>query len=123
CGGTSVPGRPASVLECGSALPLSIRPQRYANFLTWICILASGTLLFPASTRSQPLTFNTLAGYAGHGTSDGIGATARFNNPWGVAADSSGNVYVADTANHTIRKITPGGISSTLAGLTGASWS
>jgi len=47
---------------------------------------------------------------------DGIGAEARFCNPKGVALDSSGNVYVADTSNHRIRKITPTGSVTTIAG-------
>jgi DNA-binding beta-propeller fold protein YncE len=63
---------------------------------------------------------STLAGSAGQiGSTDGQGAAARFKNPYGVAVDSSGNVYVADTSNHIIRKITPGGLVSTFAGSTG----
>jgi sugar lactone lactonase YvrE len=59
----------------------------------------------------------TLAGAAGmSGSQDGAGATARFNFPIDVAVDGSGNVYVADQGNQTIRKITPGGVVSTLAG-------
>ena len=50
------------------------------------------------------------------GTNDGPGTYARFNNPLGVAVDGTGNAYVADTYNHTIRKITPGGVVTTLAG-------
>jgi len=64
----------------------------------------------------------TLAGLAGsYGTNDGTSSTARFFYPDGVAVDSDGNVYVADTNNHTIRKITPAGVVSTLAGLAGVS--
>jgi len=48
---------------------------------------------------------------------------ARFNQPLGIARDSSGNLYVADSANHTIRKITPAGSVTTLAGTAGASGS
>ena len=63
---------------------------------------------------------STLAGSAGnYGTNDGPGSSARFYGPRAVAVDSSGNLYVADTANHTIRKITSGGVVSTLAGLAG----
>jgi streptogramin lyase len=63
----------------------------------------------------------TLAGTAGPtGSADGTGAAARFNSPRGVAVDGSGNVYVADTSNYTIRKVTPAGVVTTLAGTTGS---
>jgi alpha-tubulin suppressor-like RCC1 family protein/sugar lactone lactonase YvrE len=58
----------------------------------------------------------TLAGSGSPGSTDGIGAAAKFNNPCGVAVDATGNVYVADTDNHKIRKITPAGVVTTLAG-------
>ena len=59
----------------------------------------------------------TLAGLAGSdGSADGMGSEARFESPWGVAVDSTGNVYVADTWNSTIRKVTPSGMVTTLAG-------
>ena len=67
---------------------------------------------------------STLAGLAMRaGAADGQGTSARFNNPMGVAVDAAGNVYVADRGNHAIRKITPSGAVSTLAGSLGVSGS
>ncbi len=58
----------------------------------------------------------TFAGAGVRGSADGNGASARFNYPTGVAVDASGNVYVAEVGNHRIRKITSGGMVTTLAG-------
>ena len=68
---------------------------------------------------------STLAGAAGQiGSADGAGTLARFNlarfqSVSGLATDAASNVIVGDTYNHTIRKITPDGVVSTLAGSAG----
>jgi len=63
---------------------------------------------------------STLAGSARHpGKDDGKGSSARFRNPWSVAVDGAGNVIVADMSNDTVRRITPEGVVSTVAGQAG----
>ncbi|MFZ6655710.1 NHL repeat-containing protein [Undibacterium sp. TJN19] len=58
---------------------------------------------------------STVAG-SSEGFADGQGTLAAFNSPSGMAIDSAGNLLVADTGNHAIRKISPAGLVSTLAG-------
>jgi hypothetical protein len=59
----------------------------------------------------------TVAGTAGlMGSSDGIGQDVRFHSPAGIAVDAMGNLYVVDSPNNTIRKMTPTGVVSTIAG-------
>jgi DNA-binding beta-propeller fold protein YncE len=90
----------------------------------------SGSILLASRVLAQSYTFTTFAGPpGGGGADDGVGSAARFSGavqletdtsfggPTGVAADRAGNIYVADTVNHTIRKITPAGVVTTLAGL------
>jgi DNA-binding beta-propeller fold protein YncE len=59
---------------------------------------------------------STLAGTGEEGFRDGEGTIAQFNEPNGLAVDGGGNVIVVDVGNDRIRKITPQGQVSTLAG-------
>lgn len=90
------------------------------------CVVTNseGTLTAPsvALIVAEPLSVTTFAGLAGNaGSADGTGAAARFNGPSDLAVDASGNLYVTDTNNHTVRKITADGVVTTLAGAAGTS--
>ena len=93
------------------------QPQRIASDGTHLFVADSGNSTIRQITIATGAV-TTLAGTPGSaGASDGIGSAARFDSPTGVATDGA-NVYVADTRNHTIRKIVIAtGAVSTLAGL------
>ncbi len=81
----------------------------------WLC----GLLLlaaFGAGAQPQPLAVSTVAGAANFGSADGIAPAAKFLFTAGVAVDNAGNVYVADTLNDIIRKVSASGVVTTLAG-------
>ena len=98
---------------------------RFARFSapTAVAVDPSGNLLVADGNAIRRVTpsgdVTTLAGSALAGSVDGIGAAARFNTPNGIALDEQGSLYVADTGNHTIRKVTPAGVVTTVAGTPG----
>src|SRR5947207_15308886 len=77
-----------------------------------------GSITALAQSTYEPYFFTTLAGKP-PGSENGVGGTARFDGPFGIAVDSAGNIYVADSNNNTIRKVTSAGVVTTLAGLPG----
>jgi sugar lactone lactonase YvrE len=79
----------------------------------------SVTASFTAISSLVAYRFITLAGSTNAGNQDGAGGSAQFNFETGVASDKAGNVYVADTYNSTIRKISPAGVVTTVAGSAG----
>ncbi len=102
-------------------------PAARFNFPSGVAVDGSGNVYVADSgnhviRKVTPAGFvSTLAGLADdRGSADGTGSAARFDRPWGVAVHSSGNVYVTDSRNSTIRKITPSGVVTTLAGLAGS---
>ncbi|MFO0573412.1 MAG: NHL repeat-containing protein [Polyangia bacterium] len=109
-----------STLQDGTGAPLSVyRPAG----LTWdgagSLYAVTGPTVARIVVESGAMT--TLAGtMTMTGSSDGIGAAARFRNPQGVTWDGAGNLYVADTDNQTIRQIVIAtGAVTTLAGTAG----
>ena len=81
----------------------------------------------PIDRASRAKLVGVVSTFAGQvtvkGSDDGDRHAARFSSPNDIATDQAGNLYIADTGNHTIRKITPQGVVSTLAGLAGVSGS
>jgi len=85
--------------------------------------LAPGGGVFVADTGSHVIrrlegdTSFRVAGAEGvSGYVDGFSTTARFDQPSGIDIDSAGNLYVADAGNNRVRKITPAGLVTTIAG-------
>ena len=114
--GILTPGR--FPMTSGNAFP--VWPTDTTTFTLTVTNPASGAVTTQTATVTVIGGIRVFAGKESTpGNSDGTGSGARFNQPQGIARDGSGNLYVADTHNYTIRKVTPEGVVSTLAGTPG----
>ncbi|HZQ47448.1 MAG TPA: hypothetical protein VFC07_10580, partial [Verrucomicrobiae bacterium] len=82
-------------------------------------ILFLGVCFLPLAATAQQVATTLAGAVLTTGSADGPANHALFNDPTGLAIDASGNVYVADNANHTLRKLSPSGMVATLAGRVG----
>jgi sugar lactone lactonase YvrE len=78
--------------------------------------LAALLVLLTGDALAQPLVFTHFAGSTSGGHVDGTGSAARFSSASGIAVDGAGNIYLADGANNAVRKVSPTGAVTTLAG-------
>ena len=109
--------------------------NQLAEFESPMCVAVDGTdkvyVTDFGNNAIRQITLNgtdwlttTIAGNTNAGSSDGSGMVARFLTPNGIAVDASGNLYVADQGNHTIRKVSPSGTDwmvRTIGGMAGLS--
>jgi NHL repeat len=117
--GKITPAGVASNFSCGSrCYPDAVTADNLGNVYvatigTIHRIAPDGSVVNLAGDATAPLDV--------YGSTDGTGAAARFNNPLAIAADNKGNLFVADTGNHTVRKVTSAGVVTTIAGKPGVS--
>lgn len=91
------------------------------HFSRLLPAIATALLAGAAPAAAQTYAWTHFAGTnGGPDALDGTGTEARFSAPNAAAYDPAGNLYVADTRNHVIRRVTPSGVVTTLAGLAGA---
>jgi sugar lactone lactonase YvrE len=81
-----------------------------------LSFLLLAALILSSCANSHSPQVTTFAGNGVMGSDDGIGTSSSFANLMAIAADTAGNIYVADSHNNIVRKITPAGIVTTFAG-------
>jgi sugar lactone lactonase YvrE len=122
---------PAAGVTTLSELPIGLAPAAQLSSPAGVVLDGAGVAYLVDSFRNTIRriatdgTVTTIAGQSSvtGGSTDGTGAAAAFNRPRGIAVGADGTLYVTDTLNHTIRRITAAGAVTTLAGTAGSSGS
>ncbi|MDQ3280948.1 MAG: IPT/TIG domain-containing protein [Acidobacteriota bacterium] len=120
---TIVAGRGQPGFKDGTGTAAELKEPRALAFdakRNVLYVADSGNNVIRRITTAGVVT--TLAGDGKPADTDGTGSGASFKRPCGVAIDEQGNVYVADTDNHKIRKVTPSGVVTTFAGTGGVGY-
>ncbi len=113
--GGGVPFTPAAASGVGLAPPVGTAADAFGNVY-----FSSGNLVFKVD-GSGILTRVAGNGKAGYSGDSGAATEAQLNLPQGVAVDGSGTLYIADTGNNAVRRVTPDGVIVTLVGATAKS--
>lgn len=112
------PGQPGSADGAGAAARFSAPAGIVSDSAGNLFVSDSGNNTIREVTPTGVVT--TIAGTPGvTGSADGVGASAQFDHPTGITIDASGNLYVVDSWNDTVRRITPAGVVSTVVGVAG----
>jgi sugar lactone lactonase YvrE len=108
-------GKIASIISATSTALVVTVPSLAGTGVVSV-VVSGDSIAGPTFTYDYRYVVSTLAGSGKQGFADGSGSSAQFYGPYGVAADSLGNIYVADERNNRIRLVTSAGLVSTLAG-------
>jgi len=98
-----------------------LSPNDIKGIFTLLAFSLCSLLKAQTPIYTTPYTISTIAGNATGGANylDGTGTNAYFSQPFAIAVDSNGNLYVADGGNNVIRKVSPSGVVTTIAGQAG----